>query len=520
LPARTVFAVTPVMQDEKDMSTDPALLQVVADSSPDVIEVFRAIRDNEGRVVDFVWLLNNKRAIEKNGDNAGKSLLKKHPEVLTSGILSRMIQVTETGEPHQPGNFYSPEPIKDKWFYHTILPLKDGCVLISRDARVDSNADLRRKPAKRNDAAPKGRHKEQTQKSAGATAENSDWWRVTMESAEDFSIVTLTKQGVIEGWSKGAENMFGYSEAEAVGKFTDIFFTEEDRERNIPNKEIEAALRDGIAMDERWHRRKDGSRLYVSGVMRPIYNPSLAGFVKVGRDMTEQKLLQQQKDEFIGIASHELKTPVTSIKVLTEFLHEQFVEENNFSAANLMAKLSVQVNRLGQLIKDLLDTTRIADGKLALNFEEILLNDFIANHIEELRRLSPSHEFRFELNAEGAVMADKERLEQVLTNFVSNAFKYSAPGTIITVRTEDHGADVKVSVADQGIGIPGEVQSKVFDRYFRVSGEKMQTYPGMGLGLYISAGIIRRHGGHIFVESTEGHGSVFSFVLPRTNVSQ
>jgi two-component system, chemotaxis family, CheB/CheR fusion protein len=144
--------------------------------------------------------------------------------------------------------------------------------------------------------------------------------RVTMESAVDFAIITTNTEGLIEEWNTGAERIFGYNAEDAKGKRADIIFTPEDKAAGIPDKEMQSAVEKGYAEDERWHIRKDGTRFFMSGVMRPIYNPQLTGFVKVARNITQQKLLEQQKDDFIGIASHELKTPITSIRIYAEIL--------------------------------------------------------------------------------------------------------------------------------------------------------------------------------------------------------
>ena len=231
-------------------------------------------------------------------------------------------------------------------------------------------------------------------------------------------------------------------------------------------------------------------------------------------DITSYKLLEKQKDEFLGIASHELKTPITGIKAYAELLLSMFEEAGNQEYVSLMQKLDNQVDRLTDLIRTLLDATQVAEGLLPLHMETFDLNALITDHLEYLRGLSKKHPLIFKAGTLRPIMADKERIAQVLTNLISNAIKYSPDGGEIIIRSEVVKEGIMVSVQDSGIGIPEDMQAKVFDRFFRVGYAQADTFPGMGLGLYISAGIVQRHGGTIAVESKPGKGSRFYFILP------
>jgi PAS domain S-box-containing protein len=356
---------------------------------------------------------------------------------------------------------------------------------------------------------------EDLKKAEALLRESEERLRITVESANDYVILTLDVEGKITSWSKGAEFAFGYTEAEVKGKYGGIIFTPADRESGAPEREIKQATIEGRAIDERWHQRKDKSRFYMSGVMAPIISDTgLQGFVKVARDLTEQKLMEQLKDEFIGIASHELKTPVTSIKGYAQILQARFADADDGEDALILLRLNAQVGRLTTLIENLLDTTKISEGKLALNPERFQLNDLIRERVEELQGLTSKHQLIFHPGDIGPVIADKERIGQVLTNLLSNAIKYSPAGGEVTIITGPAEKNVQVSVVDRGIGIPESVREKIFDRFYRVNNSSMHSFQGMGLGLYISAGIIHRHKGNIFVESTEGGGTTFRFLLP------
>lgn len=238
--------------------------------------------------------------------------------------------------------------------------------------------------------------------------------------------------------------------------------------------------------------------------------------LKVARDMTEQKLIEQQKDEFIGIASHELRTPVTSIKAYTEVLQDMFEESGNAKHAGLMKKMDSQVDRLTQLIRSLLDVTKLTEGKLELSKERFDLNELVADTRDELQRTT-KHPLAFAPQPVDKVRGDAGRIRQVLTNLISNAIKYSPEEEPVLISTRTEGVEAIVCVQDFGIGMSEEVSKQVFDRFYRSNEPGINTYPGLGLGLYISAEFVRRHGGRIWVEASEpGRGSVFCFSLPVT----
>lgn len=231
-------------------------------------------------------------------------------------------------------------------------------------------------------------------------------------------------------------------------------------------------------------------------------------------DITHRKMLEQQKDEFLSIASHELKTPVTSIKAYAQILRNMFEEDNEPQKAELLKKLDGQVDRLTNLIRTLLDNTKVFEGQMPLDQQPFNLNELIRERIEDLTLLSEHHRLIFTCEMSLTIVADRERIGEVVTNLISNAIKYSPNGGEVNITCVQVPEGVKVSVSDQGIGIPEELRKKVFGRFFRGSYSNNLTIPGMGLGLYIAAGIIHRHHGIIGVESELHRGSVFYFILP------
>ena len=237
------------------------------------------------------------------------------------------------------------------------------------------------------------------------------------------------------------------------------------------------------------------------------------GVLHAAIDVTRQVQLQHQKDEFLGIASHELKTPVTSIKAYAQVLEKMIRAEGDEKKAGMVRKMDLQLNRLTGLIGDLLDVTKIQAGKITFNAVEFDFDQLIYDMVEEMQHTTSQHHLNATLNSKITVIADRERIGQVVTNFLSNAIKYSVDADSIIVKSYRMGDEIILSVQDYGIGISENLQKFVFDQFYRVSGNQQHTYPGLGLGLYISSEIIKNEGGRIWVESTEGSGSTFYFAL-------
>lgn len=230
-------------------------------------------------------------------------------------------------------------------------------------------------------------------------------------------------------------------------------------------------------------------------------------------DTTDRKKLEQQKDEFIAIASHELKTPLTSIKIYSHILNETLKEEND-ERFNMVADLDNQVDHLIQLMNSLLDTTKITEGHLDLKPEKFNIRGLITERINMLQLTTQIHQLKLLPGTDEVITADRERIGQVLSNLISNAVKYSPDGGDVVVEAVKEGCNLKVSVTDSGLGIPDQMLQQVFHRFFRVNNDQNRIISGVGLGLYITAGIINRHGGTISVTSKPGEGSSFCFTLP------
>jgi PAS domain S-box-containing protein len=263
----------------------------------------------------------------------------------------------------------------------------------------------------------------------------------------------------------------------------------------------------------------DGTIHWCVATGRPQYasNGNFSGYIGACVDITEQKNLQQQKDDFIGIASHELKTPVTSIKAYTQVLERMLLKKGETKEAQMIGRMDGQLNRLTSLIGDLLDVTKINSGKLQFNDLDFDFDNNVKDIVEELQRTTDKHILIENLSAGRNVHGDKERIGQVITNLITNAIKYSPHADKIIIHTEVKNNEVVLCVEDFGIGIDEDKLNMVFEQFYRVSGDMQHTFPGLGLGLYISSEIIKREGGRIWVNSRPGQGSTFCFALPINN---
>jgi PAS domain S-box-containing protein len=224
----------------------------------------------------------------------------------------------------------------------------------------------------------------------------------------------------------------------------------------------------------------------------------------------EIKTLNTRKDEFIGVAGHELRTPITTIKGYLQLM-EEYAEPG--ASKDFLGKALRQVNKLNRLVSDLLDVSKIQAGKLQYNMIACRLEPLVKDSVETIRQIYPTHSIECILPAEDFIIsADGAKIEQVLINFLTNAVKYSPDNDKIVLSVKKDDDRILVSIKDFGIGIPQQHLEHIFHRYFRI--ESVNMVSGLGIGLYISKEIIRRHGGDSWAESKEGEGSVFYFSLP------
>jgi len=333
-------------------------------------------------------------------------------------------------------------------------------------------------------------------------------------SSNIIGMVIGDSEGVIMEANHSFLKMIGYEDSEFIPGQMDLTGL-------VPEQYVNEAMDKSIALSESGFyspvetelQHKDGHQvpIMMSGV---VLNKRRNEYLRLIVDLSSQKELERKKDEFISIASHELKTPLTTLKGYTQVLQENLTKryQENMKFTNT---IDSQLNKLNSLINELLDITKIQSGKLRINKERVSITDLIRESIEEIIPFVDSHKINFRPAAiEVFLEADRFRIEQVIKNFLTNAIKYSEPGTDINVKIELLGNKVKVSVEDFGIGISKDNLGKVFEKFFQSEVYNPDNIEGLGLGLYISAEIIKNHGGEIGVKSELNKGSIFFFTLP------
>lgn len=263
----------------------------------------------------------------------------------------------------------------------------------------------------------------------------------------------------------------------------------------------------------------DGEEIerYRDIYLRPVYgiNGIVTGMLNAVVDVTDRHLLDKQKDEFLAIASHELKTPITTIKGYTQLSLKAVQKMGNEKLIRALTAVDSKTNSLIQLINELLDVSRIQSGNLPLEVQEFDLVQLVREAVVSTELTSADFTIRTELPVVPVpVSGDRQRIEQVIANLLQNAVKYSRDQKEIEVRMDLQGNEVITSVRDYGVGIPKDQLGNVFNRFFRATNVSTTNYSGLGLGLFISHSIIERHGGRMWVESEEDQGSTFHFALP------
>lgn len=292
----------------------------------------------------------------------------------------------------------------------------------------------------------------------------------------------------------------------------------DDREENIHKWQHAIETGKDFLFEHRFRKHNGEYRWQLSrAIPQRDDEGAIQMWVGTSTDIHEIKENEQQKDLFISMASHELKTPITSIKGYVQILMKMHQNGNDDFLKTSLITVDKQIGILTNLIGDLLDLSKIKSGNLQLNKEEFCLNEMVNEVVNDIQPTEPGHTFVFTSEKECYLFADKGRIGQVLINFLTNAIKYSPNSTLIKISSGVVDDYAVVSVEDSGIGINKADQKKIFNRFYRVEGKDEKTFPGFGIGLFIASEIIQRHEGKIEVKSEPGKGSIFSFYLPLEN---
>jgi PAS domain S-box-containing protein len=346
--------------------------------------------------------------------------------------------------------------------------------------------------------------------------------RLSKEAAQLGTFDMDLVKGTME-WDDRCRSLFGISHSNTV-TYEDDFLPglhPEDKERitaiiqnvfikSISNGDYDVEYRTVGTEDKklRWVRAK--GKTYFDEQDRPLR------FIGSVLDITEQKMDELRKNDFISMVSHELKTPLTSLKAYIQMLLDPNINTENFMEGALQ-KADIQIKRMGALIDGFLNVSRLESGKLLLYKDMFDVNDLIEGIREDAALIFASHKIKTTFNGTLTVFADKEKIGSVVLNLLSNAVKYSPKESTIYIDCVKQKDFVKISVRDEGMGIKEQDIKKLFERFYRVENHQNRFVAGFGIGLYLCAEIIKVHGGTIWAESEFNIGSSFHFTLPLVN---
>lgn len=346
---------------------------------------------------------------------------------------------------------------------------------------------------------------------------------VVQQSAE--GILTVDTALRIVDFNLAMERLTGWLESEVLGRYYYEVLQPQDRQGKILGAQdsliLQAFADCGNVQRELTIAARDGQRFDVfvtaSGV-RSSKGEAIGGILTV-RDITREREEEERRSTFISVISHELQTPIAIIKGYASTLARVAQADGQLDPQMLRSRLQAveeEADRLNKLVGNLLYASRIQAGGLQMDIAPLDLSSLIQKVVLRLRVKSPDVTIRLDLAPNlPAVVADRDRIEEVLQNLLDNAVKYSPRQRIITVAARATSDEVIVSVSDRGMGIALRDQEQIFDRFQRVNSGQMRSTQGAGLGLYICRAIVEAHGGHIWVESLLHQGSTFSFSLPR-----
>jgi len=353
-----------------------------------------------------------------------------------------------------------------------------------------------------------------------------------IKSGPDAVIIINENQEILE-WNPRTEAIFGFTATEVTGKtLTQTIIPPKYRDAHLRGMKHFINTGEGPILNktvEITALHKNGKEFHINLSISNVKIDQHWLFIAFLSDISERKKteealirkeaelmqsrsLEEEKDKFITIASHELRTPITTIKAYTQLTLSMY-QEGNEVIKKYLTKIDQSTSKLNFLLNELLDVSKINLGKLNLSKSEFDLHIFLADILNSIQQITATHKVILEQNDAVLVKAEPVRLEQVIINLVSNAAKYSPGKEQIIVRSFLHQQQVIISVSDYGIGISSANIELIFNRFFRVNDSSAQ-FSGFGIGLYVSSEIVKQHGGKMWVESVEGEGSTFYFSLP------
>jgi PAS domain S-box-containing protein len=352
-----------------------------------------------------------------------------------------------------------------------------------------------------------------------------------MAQSRDHAFVLLNPDAVIVAWLGNSETIFGYTSEEAIGQSISLIFTPEDLEKDLDHYEQKVALANGHSEDDRWHLRKDGTRIWVTGTMNLLSDGAgnAVGLMKIMRDRTdlrsrletlENRVLSLQESQaraerYLNTLGHELRNPVGVISNSAQLLCHALADEKQLKPVHIIQR---QITLLERFSEDLVDVSRMKLNRLELHLEPVHLQPLLADLAFAVQPRAQAKGLRLEViqaSAPIVVTADPARLQQVVLNLLDNAVKYTPAGGTIWVKTTEEVSDAVIRVEDNGMGISADILPRIFELFTQGPGAHEQSPDGLGIGLALVRELVELHQGEVLVRSSgPGKGSQFTVRLP------
>ena len=360
----------------------------------------------------------------------------------------------------------------------------------------------------------------------------SEFYSQIIDSLQDYSILTLDNELKINSWSSGSVSIFGYESEDVLGESFEIIFTEEDKKNGIPQQEIDKALKEGRAVDNRWHVCKDESTFYAYGLVFPLIgiDGEMLGYVKILLDLTERKKaedaiknyvkeleeLNTHKESVLAILSHDLRSPLSSIIGTAKYLKDNFDKMKPEAIKEMLELLYKSSLDELSMLDYLVEWARIKYASEVFSPSKIELVKYINLVFDKLKEIANVNAIKLhhEIEEKESVFADGKMLLSIVQNLVSNALKHSKPKGEITITAKRSDDKIIIEVKDNGSGMSKEIMEKLFTPQMYSLAKVRAENKGAGIGLLLVKGFIEKNGGEIWVESIEGIGSSFYFTLP------
>lgn len=338
-------------------------------------------------------------------------------------------------------------------------------------------------------------------------------YRRLFEAARDGILIIDPRTRKIIDANPFMEELLGYTREELIGK--ELFEVGLHKDEQANQDAFRELLENHyIRYEDLPFKTKTGERREIE-VVANLYEEEVKPIIQYNiRDISTRKKLERQKDEFISMASHELKTPITSLKGFLNLLQRRLATHADGKELHYLVRMNAQIHKLTQLINDLLDISKMQAGQLVYREERFDLDALVQEIVENIQETAQTHRLLLDGQIQAEVFGDRDRIGQVLINLLNNAIKYSPQADTVLVRVAKDENNAIMSVQDFGIGLAHNHQQKIFERFYQVTDPEERTYPGLGIGLFISSEIVKRHGGQLWVESKKGEGATFHFILP------